>query len=129
MNTQKLNEVKKLQFILKIVFIVVPIVAGLDKFTNILTDWTAYLSPGLVSMLPIPASACMMVVGVIEIAAGLIVLFKTRWGAYIVAAWVSIIALSLLLTWHHADVAVRDLVMAITAFTLAKLTEITSEQN
>ena len=129
MNTQKLNEVKKLQFILKIVFIVVPIVAGLDKFTNILTDWTAYLSPGLVSMLPIPASACMMVVGVIEIAAGLIVLFKTRWGAYIVAAWLSIIALSLLLTWHHADVAVRDLVMAITAFTLAKLTEITSEQN
>lgn len=129
MNTQNLNEIKKLQFILKIVFIVVPIVAGLDKFTNILTDWTAYLSPGLVSMLPIPASACMMVVGVIEIAAGLIVLFKTRWGAYIVAAWLSIIALSLLLTWHHADVAVRDLVMAITAFTLAKLTEITSEQN
>lgn len=129
MNTQKLNEVKKLQFILKIVFIVVPIVAGLDKFTNILTDWTAYLSPGLVSMLPMPASSCMMIVGIVEIAAGLIVLFKTRWGAYIVAAWLSIIALSLLLTWHHADVAVRDLVMAITAFTLAKLTEITSEQN
>ncbi|WP_299248271.1 hypothetical protein [uncultured Cytophaga sp.] len=129
MNTQNFTEVKKLQNILKIVFIVVPIVAGLDKFTNILTDWTGYLSPSFISMLPISASACMMIIGVIEIAAGLIVLFKTRWGAYIVAAWLAIIALSLLLTWHHADVAVRDFVMAITAFTLAKLTEITSEQN
>ena len=129
MNTQYFTEVKKLQNILKIVFIVVPIVAGLDKFTNILTDWTGYLSPSFISMLPISASACMMIIGVIEIAAGLIVLFKTRWGAYIVAAWLAIIALSLLLTWHHADVAVRDFVMAITAFTLAKLTEITSEQN
>jgi len=128
MNTQNFTEVKKLQQILKIVFIVVPIVAGLDKFTNILTDWTGYLSPNIASMLPINASAFMMIVGVIEISAGVIVLLQTRLGAYIVAAWLTLIALSLFVTWHHADVAVRDLVMAITAFTLAKLTEITSEQ-
>jgi predicted Na+-dependent transporter len=129
MNTQNFTEVKKLQQILKIVFVVVPIVAGLDKFTNILTDWTGYLSPNIASMLPISTSAFMMIIGVIEIAAGVIVLFQTRLGAYIVAAWLILIALNLIVTWNHADVAVRDLVMAITAFTLAKLTEITTEQN
>jgi hypothetical protein len=129
MNTQNFTEVKKLQQILKFVFIVVPIVAGIDKFTNILADWSGYLSPGVANMLPISASAFMMMVGVIEIAAGVIVLLQTRLGAYIVAAWLALIALSLLFTWHHVDVAVRDLVMALTAFTLAKLTEITSEEN
>jgi len=82
----------------------------------------------LAGLLPISASTFMMVVGVVEIVAGILVFTKTRLGAYIVSAWLVLIALSLLFTWHHVDVAVRDLVMAVAAFTLAKLTEISVSQ-
>ncbi|MGZ3458384.1 MAG: DoxX family protein [Archangium sp.] len=108
---------------LKLAFGVVPIVAGLDKFFNLLTNWEQYLSP-LVSQV-IPANTFMHVVGVIEIVAGLLVLSKlTRVGAYIVAAWLVGIALNLLTTGHYFDIAVRDLVMAVGAFTLGRLSEV-----
>lgn len=100
-------------------FGLVPIVAGLDKFFNVLTDWSQYLSDGL--MIPFEASVFMMIVGVIEIVAGILVFAKTQLGAYIVAAWLTAIALTLILSWTYVDVAVRDLVMAIAAFSLAKL--------
>jgi uncharacterized membrane protein YphA (DoxX/SURF4 family) len=110
---------------LKLAFGLVPIVAGLDKFTNLLTDWTQYLSPLATSVLPVSAATFMHVVGVIEIAAGLLVLSKfTRLGAYVVMAWLVCIALNLLSMGRFLDVAVRDLVMATGAFTLAKLTEV-----
>lgn len=124
MNTVTLKpEIQKLQQILKYVFVIVPIAAGADKFLNLLTDWTTYIHPAIADMLPISAATFMMVVGVIEIAAGILVLKLTRLGAYVVALWLILIALSLLFTWHHPDVAVRDIVMAVAAFTLAKLTE------
>ncbi|HEX8823066.1 MAG TPA: DoxX family protein, partial [Archangium sp.] len=108
---------------LKIAFGVVPIVAGLDKFFNLLTNWEQYLSP-LVARV-IPASTFMHAVGIIEIAAGLLVLSKlTRLGAYVVAAWLVGIALNLLGMGHYFDIAVRDLVMAVGAFTLARLSEV-----
>ena len=108
---------------LKLAFGVVPIVAGLDKFFNLLTNWEQYLSP-LVSRV-IPASTFMHAVGVIEIVAGLLVLSKlTRVGAYIVAVWLVGIALNLLTTGHYFDIAVRDLVMAVGAFTLGRLSEV-----
>ncbi|WP_417431917.1 hypothetical protein [Halpernia sp.] len=107
--------------ILKYTFGIVPIVAGLDKFTNILTDWTHYISDGMASILPMSESSFMMVVGVIEIIAGVIVLTKTKIGAYIVSAWLVAIALTLIFSWTYVDVAVRDLVMAIGAFCLATL--------
>jgi uncharacterized membrane protein YphA (DoxX/SURF4 family) len=108
---------------LKIAFGVVPMVAGLDKFFNLLTNWEQYLSP-LVARV-IPASTFMHAVGIIEIAAGLLVLSKlTRLGAYVVAAWLVGIALNLLGTGHYFDIAVRDLVMAVGAFTLARLSEV-----
>ena len=108
---------------LRLTYGLVPIVAGLDKFTNLLTDWKQYLSP-VAGYLPISASTFMMIVGVIEIVAGLVVLSKhTRFGAYLVSAWLAGIALNVLTTGHFFDVAVRDLVMAIGAFTLARLTE------
>jgi uncharacterized membrane protein YphA (DoxX/SURF4 family) len=111
--------------ILKLAFGLVPIVAGLDKFTNLLTDWTLYLSPLATSLVPVSASTFMHVVGVIEIAAGVLVLSKfTRLGAYIVSAWLVCIALNLLSMGRFFDVAVRDLVMATGAYTLAKLTEV-----
>ena len=112
-------------WILKLAFGLVPIVAGLDKFTNLLTDWTQYLSPLATSVLPFSAGTFMHVVGVIEIAAGVLVLSKfTRLGAYVVTAWLVCIALNLLSMGRYLDVAVRDLVMATGAYTLARLTEV-----
>jgi uncharacterized membrane protein YphA (DoxX/SURF4 family) len=109
---------------LRLVYGLVPIVAGLDKFTNLLTDWTQYLSPLVVRALPFSPQAFMGIVGVIEIAAGILVLTRmTRIAAYIVSAWLVAIALNLLTTGRYFDVAVRDLVMAVGAFVLAKLTE------
>ncbi|SNT17362.1 DoxX protein [Ekhidna lutea] len=109
--------------LLKYTFGLVPIVAGLDKFTNLLTNWSQYLSDGFASMLPFEAATFMMIVGVVEIVAGVLVLTKTKIGAYVVSAWLVAIALTLIFSWSYVDVAVRDLVMAIGAFSLAKLSE------
>lgn len=114
-------EINKLHTLLKFVFVIVPIVAGLDKFFNILVVWETYLAPSILDMLPFSGSTFMMIVGVIEIIAGLIVAFKTEIGAYIVSIWLLLIALSLIFTWWHPDVAVRDIVMAISAYVLARL--------
>jgi len=109
---------------LRLAFGIIPIVAGLDKFTNLLTHWTQYLSPLLQRFLPFSASTTMHIVGVVEIAAGILVLSHwVRVGAYVVSAWLVCIALQLLTTGHFFDVAARDLVMAIGAFTLGRLTE------
>lgn len=118
----KTNVLNQPYLVLKVAFGAVPIVAGLDKFLNLLTNWEQYLSPIVAGV--VPASAFMRAVGVIEIVAGVLVLSKqTRLGAYVVAAWLVGIALNLLSTGHFLDVAVRDLVMAAGAFTLAKLEE------
>ncbi|MEM0518232.1 hypothetical protein [Aequorivita flava] len=114
-------EISKLQTLLKYTFTIVPIAAGVDKFLNILTDWSNYLAPSMVDILPISATTFMMIVGVVEIVAGILVFTKTQLGAYIVSIWLLLIALSLLFTWHQPDVAVRDIVMAVAAFVLAKL--------
>lgn len=111
--------IQQLQRTLKFTFVIVPIVAGVDKFTNLLTHWTDYLDKNLV---PIDPGIFMKIVGVVEIVAGLIVLTKTLAGAYIVMAWLILIALQLIVGGHYFDVAVRDLVMAISAYTLAQLT-------
>ena len=107
--------------LLKLTFGIVPIVAGLDKFTNILTHWDQYINPTIGDMLPFSASTFMMIVGVIEIIAGIIVLKKTELGGYIVAAWLTVVALTLLISFNFVDVAVRDLVMAIAAFSMARM--------
>jgi len=109
-------KVKHLQTLLKFTYGLVPIVAGADKFTNILTNWEQYLNPGLAKILPFGEHAFMMVVGVIEIVAGIIVLAKPQIGAWIVSAWLVLIALTLIFSGHYLDVAVRDIVMAIGAF-------------
>ena len=79
-------------------------------------------------MLPLEPSTFMMVVGVIEVVAGILVFTKTKIGAYVVSAWLVAIALTLIASWSYVDVAVRDLVMAIAAFSLAKLSESSSDQ-
>jgi|SRR5690606_8920359 len=108
--------------ILYYTFGIVPIVAGLDKFTNILADWSQYVAPGMQEMLPFEVSTFMALVGIIEILAGIVVLLRPAIGAYIVMAWLVAIALSLIFSGAYLDVAVRDLVMALGAFSLAQLT-------
>ena len=108
------------KIVLKYTFGLVPIVAGLDKFTNILTDWSQYIGSGFADMLPFDASTFMIIVGIIEIATGILVMVKTQIGAYVVAAWLTLIALTLIFSGSYLDVAVRDLVMAIAAYSLAK---------
>lgn len=112
--------------LLKLTFGIVPIVAGLDKFTNLLTEWQNYIHPGIAAMLPFSPHTFMMIVGVIEIIAGVIVLVRPVLGGYIVAAWLTLIALTLLASGNHLDVAVRDLVMAIGAFSFARMAKVIS---
>lgn len=118
------NIVKNTTNLLKYTFTIVPIVAGADKFINLLTDWTAYINPSFAEILPFSGSVFMMIAGVIEIIAGIIVFTRPKTGGLIVAAWLTLIALSLLAGWNYADVAVRDLVMAIAAFSLSNLAKV-----
>ncbi|SMC97639.1 hypothetical protein [Pedobacter nyackensis] len=119
-------KIKNIQTLLTFTYCLIPVVAGADKFTNLLTDWSKYLNPGLIPMLPLSAHVFMMVVGVIEIIAGVLVFLNPQKGAYVVSAWLVLIALTLLTSGNYLDVAVRDLAMAIGAFTLAKISGITN---
>lgn len=109
------------QRILQYTYGLVPIIAGLDKFTNLLTNWKDYLSASFISRLPFSPGTFMAIVGIIEMAAGILVFIRVRTGAYVVMAWLVAIALTLIFTGHFFDVAVRDLVMAVGAFVLARL--------
>ncbi len=124
-----MTTIRQVQNVLRLTFGIVPIVAGLDKFTNLLANWPGYLGANVSGMLPVNAMVFMKIVGVIEIVAGIIVLLRPLIGAYIVMVWLICIALQLIIGGHFFDVAVRDLVMAIGAFTLAKLTMIAGSEN
>ncbi len=127
METTNLNQTLRPTYnLLKLTFGIVPIVAGLDKFTNLLTHWENYIHQGLAGILPFAPHTFMMIVGIIEIIAGIIVLARPAIGGYIVAAWLTLIALTLLASGNYLDVAVRDLVMAIGAFSLARISKIVS---
>lgn len=105
----------------------VPLLAGLDKFLNLLTDWPKYLSPAIANLLPVSPETFMHAVGIIEIVVGLLVLTRwTRLGAWIAAAWLVAIAINLI-TMGLYDIAVRDLAMAVGATTLARLAELRHE--
>jgi len=107
-----------------------PVLAGLDKIfrLNLLADWPSYISPLATAVLPMDGAAFMQIVGVIEVIAGMAVLtFATRLGSYVVAAWLTAIAVNLVTTGHYFDVAVRDLLLAIAAYALARLTEAREE--
>lgn len=122
METNSKNQTQAFN-LLKYTFVVVPIVAGADKFTNLLTQWEQYINPSMADLLPFSAATFMMIVGVVEIVAGLLVFKKPEIGGYVVAAWLTLIALTLLAGFNYVDVAVRDLVMAIAALAMAKLSK------
>ncbi|MET3877895.1 hypothetical protein [Chitinophaga sp. OAE865] len=120
--------IQQLQKTLRFTFGIVPIVAGLDKFTNLLTHWENYLGSNA-ALIPFAAATFMKIVGIIEIAAGVLVLVRPLVGAYVVMAWLICIALQLLVAGQYFDVAVRDLVMAVGAYTLAQLTKINTQRS
>ncbi len=102
-----------------------PIITGIDKYFNKLTDWGMYLSPLATKMLPFSATTFMHIVGVVEIIAGLIVLSRwTKIGSYIVMLWLLGIVVNLLTMGMFYDLAMRDVEIAIGAFVLSQLTTV-----
>lgn len=110
---------------LRMSFGLMPLLAGLDKFANLLTHWPKYLAPAFAHALPVTPQHFMYVVGIIEIVAGLAMLLSpfTKVFAYVVAAWLAGIALNLIGGGFY-DIAVRDIVMALSAVSLARLTDV-----
>ena len=106
-----------------------PIITGIDKYFNKLTDWGMYLSPLVTKVTPFSAGTFMHLVGAVEIIAGLIVLSRwTKVGSYIVMFWLLGIALNLITTGMFYDLAMRDVEIAIGAFVLAQLTAVREQQ-
>ena len=108
--------------LLRVVFALAPIVFGLDKVAGVLTDdWTRYLAPQFDDLIPGSAATAMHLVGIVEIAAGLVVLALPRWGALLVAGWLGGIILNLLLVGGYGDIALRDFGLLLGALTLSRL--------
>jgi hypothetical protein len=98
--------------------------AGLDKFFNLLTDWPAYVAPVAAQLSPLTPVALMGVVGIIEFVVGVTILvIGPNLGAYIASAWLMLVAANLVLGGHF-DIAVRDVVLSVAAFTLARLEDV-----
>lgn len=107
--------------LLRVGFTALPIVMGIDKFSNTLVNWEHYLAPWIHDLSPLSALGTMHVVGVIEIVAGVAVAIKPRYAAYIVAAWLTGIVVNLLSYSGYYDIALRDFALMLTALTLGRL--------
>ena len=107
--------------LLRTVFTIAPIAFGLDKFTNLLTDWPAYLAPWVDDLVPGTAQQAMYAVGVVEVMAGVVVAVAPRFGGWLVAAWLGGIILNLLTIPGFYDVALRDFGLLVAAVALARL--------
>ena len=107
--------------LLRTVFTVAPILFGLDKFTNILTDWTIYLAPVATTVVPVSAQTFMYIVGVVEIVAGIAVAVRPRFGSLLVAVWLLGIIINLLVLGGFYDVALRDFGLLVGALALNRL--------
>ena len=108
--------------LLRIAFTVAPILFGLDKFANVLTDdWTRYLATQFNDIIPGTAAQAMHMVGIVEIVAGLVVALRPREGGILVAAWLAGIILNLLLVGGYGDIALRDFGLLLGALSLSRL--------
>lgn len=107
--------------ILQFTFFIAPLLAGIDKFFYFLTNWSQYLSPLALQVLQGHDRGFMMLVGAVEIIAGLGVMRKPRLFAYIVALWLLGIIVNLLMTGHYYDIALRDLGLFLAAVALGRL--------
>lgn len=120
-HTLATDTVRQAFLLLRTVFTVAPILFGLDKFTNLLTDWTGYLAPMVPDTLHLPAQTVMYAVGVVEILAGLLVALRPRIGSLVVAAWLLGIIVNLLILGSFYDVALRDFGLFVGALALNRL--------
>ena len=107
--------------ILRIGFVIAPILFGLDKFAHVLVDWDKYLAPEFADLFNAQAHTLMYGVGAIEIVAGLVVALRPRFGGYLVAAWLAGIITNLMLMADYYDVALRDFGLLLAALALARL--------
>ncbi len=114
--------------LLRTVFTVAPIIFGLDKFTNLLADWTIYLAPVATSVVPLPAQTIMYIVGVVEVIAGIAVAVRPRFGSMLVAVWLLGIIINLLLLGSFFDIALRDFGLLVGALALNRLSPRNSRQ-
>lgn len=109
-------------FLLRTTFVVAPIAFGLDKFLEILTDhWESYLASWVNDLIPGSAHDAMLIIGVVEIVAGLVVLVTPRWGGLLVAAWLAGIIVNLVSTGEYYDIALRDFGLMVAALALSLL--------
>jgi hypothetical protein len=109
--------------ILHLAFVVAPLLAGIDKFFHVLCNWDQYLAPWMARLSPIGGHNLMLVVGVVEMLAALLVAVKPRWGAPVVAAWLVLIIINLVSMGTYFDIALRDLGLALGALALWRLSE------
>jgi hypothetical protein len=109
--------------LLRTVFTVAPVAFGVDKASNLLTDWQRYLSPAIDQLVPGTAHQLMLVVGLVEVIAGVLVGLRPQLGAYLVAGWLAGIILNLLLIPGFYDVALRDFGLLVAALALARLAQ------
>src|SRR3954468_8796670 len=107
--------------LLRTVFTVAPVLFGLDKFANLLTDWERYLAPWINDLVPGSAHAAMLAVGVVEVVAGIVVALRPQFGGYLVAAWLLGIIVDLLTLGDYYDVALRDFGLLVGALALSLL--------
>jgi len=107
--------------ILQAGFVAAPLLAGLDKFFHLLTNWDMYLAPTIAALSPIGGHGFMSVVGVVEVCAGALVALRPRLGAYVVAGWLFAIILNLLLIPGFFDIALRDFGLSLGAIALGRL--------
>jgi uncharacterized membrane protein YphA (DoxX/SURF4 family) len=120
--TLRADPVAQAFLLLRIAFTVAPILFGLDKFANVLTDdWTRYLAPAFNDVIPGNAADAMHIVGVVEIAAGLVVALTPRFGGLLVAGWLAGIIVNLLIVGGYGDIALRDFGLMLGALTLSRL--------
>jgi hypothetical protein len=115
------HPVQQAFLLLRVGFTAAPILFGIDKFAHAMTHWTKYLAPEFNDIIPGTAAQAMNAVGVVEIAAGLLVALRPRFGAYVVAAWLAGIILNLLLIGGYGDIALRDFGLLLGALTLGRL--------
>jgi hypothetical protein len=108
-------------WVLRIGFTALPILFGLDKFANVMTEWSKYLAPQINDIVPGTAHQAMLAVGVVEIVAGLVVAFLPRFGGPLVAVWLAGIIVNLLLIGGYGDVALRDFGLMVAALGLTRL--------
>lgn len=121
-----MNAIKVFQtwFMLKVTYALVPILLGLDKcFTGWIVHWSKYVSPAIMGYIPLTMDQFLILVGIIEIIAGIVVWFYPRLGAYVIVCWMALVILNLASMNAFYDIIARDVVIAIGALALAWLSE------